>query len=338
MYEIDFLPVGEEGQSGDAIAIRFSTTADPTYRTIIIDAGFEDNGKALVEHVDRWYGDRHIDLAIVTHPDGDHIGGMGTVLEELEVGTLCIHRLGDRGGSSLPAAEAVGELIQIAARRGTNVHEPFTGDSAFDGVLRFLGPDEEWYEELVKEQMSEAPLRALRKASSPVGAALRAAGQKFLTYLPREVPFDDQGGTNPRNNTSVITLLEIGGDRMLFTGDAGVPALERAWDWLVSSSGDSTPPKFMQIPHAGSRHNASSDMLNLVLGPQGQPASRTAYVSVASKAKKHPSPRVANGYMRRGYRVYETRGGTKWHHSWDAPHRGWSQATPLSPMDESEED
>lgn len=86
MYEIDFLPVGDEGQSGDAIAVRFCTAADPRYRTVIIDAGFQDDGAALVEHVDTWYGDRHIDLAIVTHPDGDHIGGMATVLEELEVG------------------------------------------------------------------------------------------------------------------------------------------------------------------------------------------------------------------------------------------------------------
>lgn len=338
MYEIDFLPVGDEGQSGDAIAVRFSTAADPTYRTVIIDAGFQDDGTALVEHVDTWYGDRHIDLAIVTHPDGDHIGGMGTVLEELEVGTLCIHNIGDRGGASLPAADAVNELIKIAEREGTNVHEPFTGDSAFNGALRFLGPDEQWYEDLVKEQLAEAPARALRKARTPVRDALRAAGQRFLTYLPREVPFDDQGGTNPRNNTSVVTLLEIDGDRLLFTGDAGVPALERAWNWLTSVTSDSTPPSFMQIPHAGSRHNGSSDLLNLILGRQGQDASRTAYVSVASKAKRHPSPRVVNAYMRRGCRVYETRGGTKWHHSGNVPARGWSRATPLEPMDESGED
>lgn len=336
MYEIDFLPVGDEGQSGDAIAIRFLSPGDSRYRTIIIDAGFQANGEALVEHVDRWYEDRHIDLAVLTHPDGDHIGGMGTVLEELQVGTLCVHKIGDRGGSTLPAARAVNELIDIATRRGTNVHEPFTGDSAFDGSLRFLGPDETWYEALVRDQVSEAPARAVRKAT-PMRDALRAAGQRFLTYLPTEVRFDDQGGTNPRNNTSVITLLEIDGDRLLFTGDAGVPALERAWTWIVSSTGDSTPPAFVQLPHAGSRHNASSDALDLILGPEGQAPSRTAFVSVASKAKKHPSPRVTNAYIRRGCQVYETRGGTKWHHSGDAPYRGWSQATPLSPMDESED-
>ena len=99
MYDIDFLPVGDEGQSGDAIAIRFSRPDVGGYVHVVIDAGFQDDGDALVQHITGWFETDAIDLAIVTHPDGDHIGGMGTVLRNLNVGTLCIHRLGDRGGS-----------------------------------------------------------------------------------------------------------------------------------------------------------------------------------------------------------------------------------------------
>lgn len=91
---------------------------------MIIDAGFEDDGEALVEHVQRWYGGKTVDLAILTHPDADHIGGMGVVVQELDVGTLCVHRLGARGGSSLPAADAVEELIELAEGRGTSIQEP----------------------------------------------------------------------------------------------------------------------------------------------------------------------------------------------------------------------
>lgn len=61
-------------------------------------------------------------------------------------------------------------------------------------------------------------------------------------------------------------------------------------------------------------------------------------MSVASKAVKHPSPRVVNAYIRRGCRVYETRGSTIRHHSADAPSRGWGTATPLEPLDESIEE
>ena len=336
MYEIDFLPVGDKGQSGDAIALRFSRPDRAENAVMVIDAGFQRNGDALVEHVDRYYDTDQVDLAVVTHPDGDHIGGMGRVIENLDVHMLCIHRIGDRGGDSLPAADAVQELIELAESRGTTVVEPFTGNDALGGAVTFLGPDEAWYEQLVKEQVAEAPERALRKSRGP--SALRTVGQRVLAALPVEVRFDDAGGTNPRNNSSIITLVQVDGKRFLFTGDAGVPALGSSWEWLVTATGDTTPPALIQIPHAGSRHNGSSDLLNLILGPTGQAVERNAVVSVASESTRHPSPRIVNAYMRRGYAIYETRGKVLWDSSPDAPSRGWPPATRLQPMDESEDD
>ncbi len=335
MYEVDFLPVGDEGASGDAIAMRFSAPSGAD-AIVIIDAGYKDDGEALVAHVKQWYGTDHVDLAILTHPDGDHIGGMGEVLRGLDVATLCLHKIGDRGGSSLPAAEAVEELIDLADKQGTTVVEAFAGDTAFDGALTILGPSEGWYEELVAAQVEEAPERAARKATSTT-SALRAAGQRILAALPLEVPFDDAGGTNPRNNSSIVTMIDIDDHRMLFTGDAGVPSLERCVDFFESGGEVWTAPDFVQIPHAGSRHNASSEFLDRWLGPKGQSVDNPAFVSVASKAKKHPSPRVVNAYKRRGYRVYETRGSTT-HHSAGASDRGWPPAAQLGPMDESDED
>jgi hypothetical protein len=60
---------------------------------------------------------------------------------------------------------------------------------------------------------------------------------------------------------------------------------------------------------------------------------------VTKEAEKHPSPRVANGFMRRGYKVCATHGQTIRHSSPDAPPRpGWVSLTPLAPLDESLED
>jgi beta-lactamase superfamily II metal-dependent hydrolase len=344
VYEVDFLPVGNAGRHGDAIAMRFTRPDNGQYAHVIIDAGFDENGDALVEHVQRWFNTRSVDLAILTHPDGDHIGGMGTVIRKLDVGTLCVHRLRDRGGDGLPAADAVDELIQVAEENGTAIHEPFAGSHAFGGGLRILGPTEEWYAELVAAQQLEAGERAAAKRVAPaegrlgVAEAARLLGQRFLAALPGEVEFDDAGGTNPRNNTSAITLVQVDGYRMLFTADAGVPALDRAWDWLVENIGDATPPGFVQLPHHGSRHNASSALLDRILGETGQAQTKTAFVNVGPDAKKHPSPRVANGFMRCGHRVYQTKGITIHHHSADAPDRGWPPVTPLEPLDETQED
>lgn len=340
MYEVDFLPVGKSGRHGDAIALRFTRPDTGGLAHVIIDAGFEENGEALVEHVGRYYGTNSIDLAIVTHPDGDHIGGMGTVIRELDVDTLCIHRLGERGGAGLPAADAVDDLVGVAVDNGTAVHEPFAGTSAFGGALVFLGPTADWYSELVAEQQLDA--RARTAAARPAPGLIEAArllGQRFLAALPVETPFDDAGGTNPRNNSSAITMVTADGHRMLFTGDAGVPALERAWDWLELNVGDTSPPGFADLPHHGSRHNASSAILDRILGPTGHAQTKIAYVNVGPGAKKHPSPRVANGFMRRGHRVFQTSGQAIHHFSNDAPERpGWVPIQPLDPFDESQED
>ncbi|MEZ5076715.1 MAG: MBL fold metallo-hydrolase [Solirubrobacterales bacterium] len=140
MFEIDFLAVGDGAQSGDAIAMRFTRPDDGQLVHVIIDAGFKQSGRDLVDHFVSCYGVDTVDLLILTHPDGDHIGGMGVVLEELQVGALVAHDLAAHGGAALPAAAATRELIALAKRKGTTVREPFEGAEAFGGALLVAGP------------------------------------------------------------------------------------------------------------------------------------------------------------------------------------------------------
>lgn len=337
MYEVDFLPVGDGERSGDAIAMRFTRPDTGTLAHVIVDAGFQDDGEALVEHVQQYYETTSIDLAILTHPDGDHIGGMGEVLRGLSVEELWLHNLGERGGAGLPAADAVDDLIEIAAEQGTTVREAFAGAGAF-GALVILGPTVEYYEQLVAEEQEVAKAAAEGRAMT-FGRSVSVLAQRFLAVLPVEVPFGDAGGTSPRNNSSMITLLQLDGKQFLLTADAGVPALDRVLDWVEEQGALVYQPRFVQLPHHGSRHNASSELLDRLLGPTGQEPSRTAFVSVTKEAEKHPSPRVANGFMRRGYNVNATHGRAIYHHSSDAPDRpGWTTLTPMEPLDESLED
>jgi glyoxylase-like metal-dependent hydrolase (beta-lactamase superfamily II) len=71
MYEIDFLPVGDASRDGDAIAVRFSHGNE--YVVGVIDAGFADDGRAMVDHIQTWYETDTVDFVISTHPDSDHI-------------------------------------------------------------------------------------------------------------------------------------------------------------------------------------------------------------------------------------------------------------------------
>ena len=333
MFEVDFIPVGQAGRHGDAITIRFTRPDNGEIVQLVVDAGFADNADAIVKHIDRWWDNRDIDALILTHPDSDHIGGMETLIGELNVESFWVHRIGDRGGASLPAAEAVDELIKLAESKGALVEEPFAPAHAFGGALQILGPTEEWYRELVRQQVEEE-----EGGWRARGRSLVRAARRFLASLPIERWFDDGGGTNPRNNSSLVFLLTVDASRMLFPADAGVPALDRAWDQLLTSGELANPPDFVQIPHHGSRRNGSSDLFDRMLGPIGQPQTKFAYVNVAPEAVKHPSPRIANGFMRRGYLVAETRGGTRLYTRGGFPDRQWPTITPLQPLDESLEE
>lgn len=333
MTEIDFLPVGDSGDSGDAIAMRFNDPQSGAPTVVTIDAGFQDDGEALVAHVRDYYDTDVVDLAILTHPDGDHIGGMGELVRGLDVRRLWLHNIGAHGGSSLPAADAVNELIDLALSRGARVEEPWTGDQAFGGAITILGPDREYYEMLVREQVGVGvPVPAGRASLLEVA---RGVYERFATALPVEVPFAEKEVT-PRNNSSAITVLSVDGKRHLFTADAGVPALDRAWD-AAERLGIGGPPDFCQLPHHGSRRNASSTWLDRLLGPIGQPEDRTAFVSAVANSTKHPSGRVVNAYKRRGCKVVATAGKAICHGQWS--HRpGWGPVEGLPPMDESEDD
>ncbi len=334
MYEVDFLPVGDGEDSGDAIALRFSHPDTGRWVRVIIDAGFADDGEALVEHVRSYYGTNEIDVAILTHPDGDHIGGMGEVIRGLQVRELWLHDLTQHGGATLPAAAAVNDLIALARARGTAVREPWAGTQAFGGALTVLGPTETYYEELMVEQVSGVG------RSTPAGKAIVEAARGLFdrigAALGVETPFSEKE-VSPRNNSSTVSLLRVDDQSLLFTADAGVPALERAWD-EAEAVGLAAPPDFVQVPHHGSRRNASSAWLDRLLGPTGQEETRSAFVSVVRISPKHPSGRVVNAYKRRGCTVVATAG-----QSISRPHgtparANWGPATPLGPMVEEADD
>lgn len=339
MIEIDFLWVGEETKTGDAIGCRFThpQTGEPV--VVLIDGGFIETGDRVVEHVKNYYGTSTIDLVICTHPDDDHIRGLFTVLEELYVRRLLIHRpaqygfTGDEYKSGL-----VEDLVKTATANGTVVDSGFAGTAYFGGALTIAGPSETNYKAFLSEQdewdsVTNRIMRALAEKSGVVKRAVRS-----LFSDPGETLTDDNGGTTPRNNTSIICNLRVDGYRALFTGDAGAPALTAAADYLDSVGLGSQSIDFFDIPHHGSRHNLTRDLCNRLLGPVvGETQNNgSAYVTVGKKADEHPRPEVANAIKRRGYPVYQARGINIWWHRGTPERPNYGPIEPLGWLDETD--
>ncbi|MBN2037293.1 MAG: MBL fold metallo-hydrolase [Chitinispirillaceae bacterium] len=358
-YEVDFLPVGDGEKCGDAIALRFGNllAIPPEQNVVVIDGGFKDSGTALVKHIRDYYKTFNVDVVISTHPDNDHASGLEVVLTELNVGNLLMHlpwnhtqdtshmfeddRVTDEGVKRAlrESLDTTRNLEKIAKQKNINIMEPFCGLTGFNKSMRVLGPTEEFYKTLLPGYRGTPE----PKAGMGVGFAqfykeAKEAVKKVAENWGFET-LDDTGETSAENNSSTIILFTIGEDNLLFTGDAGIPALSEAIGRLQAENFNFSTMKFIQVPHHGSRRNIGPTLLNTLIGPKtSQPTIiKTAIASVSPDgAPKHPAKKVTNAFLRRGAPVHITAGNMKCQYE-NAPSRGWSNSVPLPFYNEVEE-
>jgi beta-lactamase superfamily II metal-dependent hydrolase len=336
--EIDFLAVGDQSKSGDAIALRYGNLhgLPSEQKVVVVDGGYQESGERLVEFIRTRYGTTDVDLVISTHPDQDHVGGLEVVVEELNVRELWMHQpwahsldlaAAKRFGFSKAAVsealqkslEGASELEAIATRKSILIREPFTGLTTPDGIIEVAGPTLAYYEELL------AGLAPPPASTSSLAELLRKAASAVVNMIPETLWVEtlrDDGVTQPQNNSSVITLIKVESGLCLLTADAGIPALEGALDGLEGRPFRPGMLDFVHIPHHGSRRNVGPSVLNRLLGPKGQPlGSSMAFVSAAKEGEpKHPAKKVTNAFHRRGYNVLTTQGANTLYRQ-DAPDR-----------------
>lgn len=343
--EIDFLPVGEGEHSGDAIAIRWRE--DGIDRVMVYDGGTKDYGKPLVDHVKNHYGADHVDYVVNSHPDNDHAGGLLYIVENISVGEVWMHRpweysadichyfhdgritdnsLAERLKEKLSAAF---ELDQAAQDRGITIREPFAGCRI--GIFTVLSPTKERYVHELIPQFEKAP--ALKKAAAMIESlfdkAVDAIGRIADAWDKEFLP--ETATTTAENESSAVLFAKVGERGMLLTGDAGIETLRAAAEYAstvgINLSAETT---FVQIPHHGGRHNVSSETLNLIAGTplpiQPDAPGRTAFVSAAAKAPKHPKRVVTNAFIRRGFRVVQTKGDAICHYFGLPARANWGPA------------
>lgn len=309
MLEIDFLPVeaadGPGSKSGDAIALRFSVPGQEEPFVVVIDGGYGAVGEQLVSHIRKFYGTNHVNLVVSTHPDADHINGLVRVLEEMEVDELMLHLPWDHHDdvTEFSNIEQVEKLYAAAVKAGVTVTEPFSdhGLVRADGALRVLGPSSTYYAELLEADLGPSVLKAS-------GLAKEALESHDYRVEKSHEPLSDTETTSARNSTSVIMVLDAADELHLFTGDAGIEALEQAADEFernVEQLG-LRPIEFLQVPHHGSRHNLGPAILDRFFPSGGSGA--TAFVSSGAVDEKHPGVAVIDALRERGFGIFATEG------------------------------
>nr|BAL57360.1 metallo-beta-lactamase family protein [uncultured Acetothermia bacterium]BAL58876.1 metallo-beta-lactamase family protein [Candidatus Acetothermum autotrophicum] len=359
-YEVDFLAVGEGERSGDAIALRFGNLAGPRnqQQVWVIDGGTKESGKELVNHIKTYYRTDRVDVVVSTHPDSDHASGLSVVLEEMKVGVLLMHQPWNHAENIRQlfedervtpsgieervwrALQDVRELEKIANMKGIKIIEPFSNNGycalSQTAKLHVLSPSIQFY----RQQLANfrcMPEAVQKDMMAPLMEAIlgkvKEAARALETWFEETLTDPDPDATSAENNSSVVLLFELDGSKLLFTADAGVPALTEAASRAEKLGIDLRTVSFIQVPHHGSKRNVGPTILNQIVGPIKTPESydKTAFVSASKDGQpKHPAKKVVNAFMRRGANVFATQGKGLWYYSNDAPKRyGWSAATPL---------
>ena len=357
-FEIDFLNV-ESKKSGDAIPLQYST--DGITRIHVIDGGFQDTGNKVVEQIKQYYNNPYkIDAVIVSHPDGDHAGGLRTVLEDFEVSTLWMLRpwlyaneLIDRFSRFSNVDNLVrrlkdiypniAALEKIASAKGIPIYAPFQG--AQIGEFTVLAPTKQRYLDLVvaSEKTPEATKELIehflkREQNLFQRAALHAV--LFIRSLWGEEIFSYEE-TSSENEMSIVQYAYLCEKRILLTADAGRGALTEAANFAhkVLPGID-----FFQVPHHGSRRNVSTEILDLLLGKRLPRKLEegyekfTAIISASKEDKDHPRKAVVRACIHRGAKVIsnedlDIRVGYNM-----PPREGWTAVSGLPYPEEQEKD
>lgn len=322
--EIDFLPVGENSKSGDAIALRFGLYENSRWKNqtvFIIDGGDNSSGEALVEHVRNIYNTNIVDRVILTHPDSDHASGLRKVIEELEVKKIWMHRPWNHwddiknsivdgritknsfGEKVRSAYQFAHDIEKLANEKKIEIFSPNQGATFSinsEKILTVLGPSKELYLSLIQASGKTPEMNIFESVRTFSTEKTKIVNEDYS--FESENLADSDLPTSPENDMSLNMLLTVAGAKVLFTGDSGTQGLYKSIMYSIENNISLKDLDIFDVPHHGSRRNLSKGILKYI----------NAKYSIISCSKegspKHPSPIVTNSLHRRNMNPHWTKG------------------------------
>ena len=232
--------------------------------TSALDDGLGRYAAALPE------GHLAVDVAVVTHIDIDHIGGMINAFRDhvVEAPSVWFNGLdeiraadrGSRQGDEL--SSIIPQEIRNLPVKGGAIHVPADGplpvfDLADGARCTVLGPT---LERLEKLERNWSPNKR-GAADDPVADLLQRMGDDI-----------DRGGTRSfgsdrsvPNGSSIALLFEYGGTSLLLTGDAYAADLEKSIQRLLAErKAERLEVRLFKVAHHGSMGNVTDELLGLI--------------------------------------------------------------------------
>ena len=269
---------------GDCLWIEYGDAQAP--QRILVDAGTTGTYKRLKPKLDavRGAAPSH-ELFLVTHIDADHIGGALGVLKDAQLAAQ-FKEIWFNGRSHLEAAKKVEPFGAVQGEKLSKlildndvawnmsvggaplmreVGKKLIARPMGEAVVTVLTPTAKELIELSKkwdEEIKKAGLAPKVKAEEPVkksASGFEAFGGGGVAALAKEVVQED---TAPANGSSISTLIEYKGKRLLLGADAH-PSVLLAGVKHLQPEGRLKVDVF-KLPHHGSSANVTSALLDAV--------------------------------------------------------------------------
>jgi competence protein ComEC len=244
---IVFCNVGQ----GDATYIR-----TPDGRDMLIDGGPDDSVLSCLGRHMPFY-DRTIDVAVLSHPQKDHMKGLLSVLERYHVSYAIV-------GVEAGVGEEYSRLLRLLAEKQSTVKNEFTGDTFLVGKVRFnvLWPDRKW----VESKTQNSKLLPRRQAGKTQSSGVTIGNAVLGITTEEDV-----------NDFSYFIHLSYGKFSTLFTGDGDVKIQPEILAEHVLSDVD-----ILKVPHHGSKTGMLPDFLDAI-------KPELAVISVGKNSYGHPT-------------------------------------------------
>jgi beta-lactamase superfamily II metal-dependent hydrolase len=348
-YEVEMLDVN----AADAFLIHYIDDSEVSH-IIMVDSGNYEDADKIIDHIRNYYDKVSIngwngyiiDIAIVTHPDDDHIGGFVHMLEYLHDGQLSdfffkvfwvndptVHKFIPDDVKWVQTQKTLDtrlklvynykkdekkNLIDLIDLQEIRREEAFAGEYLDTPKITILGPTKEYYESLLPKFRNRLNFQiCFENLEENSYSAENDTHDENILSNTLDSAKDD---ASAHNQSSIVFLFEPEEcEKYLFTGDAGRDAFIHVPQYLRNSFKD---VNWMKVPHHGSKHNLDSTIIKHV-------HPKVAYIST-EKQGKYLNRCTVNALKNNGTKVYSTSQNRSsiCHHS-IGDRDGWSIMKPM---------
>lgn len=325
-FEIDFLPVGDNKKSGDCICFRYGNLekGGSSQTVVVVDGGYAKTAQALKDHLQKYYnctddnGVTHIDLMILSHPDADHVGGLTELSKDtdIDIRMIMMHRPWEelspawfKDGRITPNSlknrleDAFSKAVELdenteSADRANTVPGKYEFNSA---SFYILGPRAYFYKQCIasceKTPDQKEEMVLFTNSAKP------NSDLQYEYYFKGKMKWPEGETTSAINESSIILLFEYNGVKILLTGDAGQEGLRRAVMKANDLGINLHDIDMIKMPHHGSRKNVNPQLMDNFSGSK-----YCVFSCVKDDVGHHPSLRLTNMLLEKGFEVYSTSG------------------------------